>query len=82
MAYNNLNHYKQIYFIQQYTLKMQKKGIKNVRIHENLSKVYPMTIQTFYSYLAQNVKAKLRAMKVDFNELKKESEYINSIIPE
>lgn len=81
MAYNRKNLLKLIFFVQEYTLKMQKKGISNSRIHQNLSNVYPMTIQTFYNYLGTNAKAELRAMDMNFEELKKGSDYINSIIP-
>lgn len=82
MAFNNLNLHKKIYFIQEYAIKMQKRGISNVRIHKNIIKVYPITIQTYYNYMGRNVKKELRALNVDFEELKKESNYINSIIPE
>jgi len=82
MAYNRKNLLKKIYFVQQYTLKMQKKGVSNARIHKNIEKVYPMTIATFYNYLATNAKAELRAMKVDFDKLNEESIFFNSIIPE
>lgn len=82
MAYNRINHLKKIYFVQQYTLLMQKKGVKNTRIHKNIAKIHPMTLATFYNYLAVNAKAELRALKVDFKKLEEESKIFNSAIPE
>lgn len=82
MARNKLNKYILIYFVQEYTLKMQNKGLTKKRIYENILYVYPMSRNTFYNYLNVNVRKALRAMNVDMSELKKRSDYINSIIPE
>lgn len=82
MAHNKKNKYILVYIVQEYTLKMQKIGLSNVKIHKKISFMYPMSVNTFYNYLSVPAKKELRAMGVDFEDLKKRSEYINNVIPE
>jgi len=70
------NHFTQVFYIQEYTISMQKKGVTNKKIIENLQAVYPISERAFYRYLSRNVRKELRAMGVDMDELKKKSESI------
>ncbi len=81
MAYTSKNHYRLIYFIQEYTKLMQSKGVPNIRIYDNVKQIYPISLNTFYNYLTVNVKSELRKLDEDFERLNTLRDYIIAIIP-
>jgi len=76
MAYSDINKMKIIYIIQEYYLEKRKLGIPVKRIWENVCAVYPMSIGTFYNYMSENVRAKLKESDIDLEKLNKTKDYV------
>lgn len=69
-----------IYYVQEYTLRMQTEGISKSRIYRNLYRIIPMGYSTFNEYLSVNARAILKEYYSDLNALHKQTEvFINSI---
>lgn len=58
-----------IYVVQEYYKLKKEDGVTSKRIWENICKIFPISIDTFYSWLAVNVKKDLRDLEVNFVEL-------------
>ncbi|MBN1250673.1 MAG: hypothetical protein JXA16_00960 [Bacteroidales bacterium] len=76
MAYNNKNKTIIIYIIQEYVLQEQKRGIPVKRLWQNVHNVYPISISTFYSYLAINARQKIKEYNLDIDKLNKIKEHV------
>ena len=63
------NKAKLIYALQKYYLQKQKRGVKVKNIYDNINKLYPMSIGTFYNYMG--IRAMPYLKKFDKNELQK-----------
>ena len=76
MAYNNENNLIRIFLIQEFYKKQSAKGIPNKRIWHTVVNIYPMSLRTFYNYLAINAKRELKELNINLEQLLKEKKHV------
>ncbi len=74
---NHINRIKKVYALQEYYLLTCKRGIPRIRIYENISCLFPMSISTFDNYMSENVRLRIKELNIDIYELTK---YKNNVI--
>lgn len=76
MAYSNKNILVRIFLVQEFYKKQSAKGIPNKRIWHTVVNIYPMSLRTFYNYLAVNAKKELKELNINLDTLIKDKGHV------